>query len=118
MSQTPSVSPDEARAIAKEATIYGFPLIDSYRIQYSYFANRTSPEFKASWNTLINVARVFTPDDKTIQTPNSDTPGRGLAGGTPRAHGPLGREKALLLAAIYRHVHIQFRLRGQPCDWQ
>jgi hypothetical protein len=74
VSQTPSVSPDEARTTAKEATVYGFPLIDSYRIQYSYFVDRTSPEFKASWNTLINVARVFTPDDKAIQTPNSDTP--------------------------------------------
>lgn len=69
-----AVSPTEARAIAKEATIYGFPLVDSYRIQYSYFVDRSSPEFKASWNTLVNNARVYTPDDKAIQTPNSDTP--------------------------------------------
>ena len=27
-----SITPAEARAIAKEATIYGFPLVDSYRI--------------------------------------------------------------------------------------
>jgi hypothetical protein len=69
-----SVSPTEARAIAKEATIYGFPLVDSYRIQYSYFADRDSPEFKAPWNRIFNNARVYTPDDKAIQTPNSDTP--------------------------------------------
>jgi len=67
-------SPAEARAIAKEAVIYGFPLVDSYRIQYSYFVDRSSPEFKAPWNTLVNNARVYTPDDKAIQTPNSDTP--------------------------------------------
>ena len=64
----------EARAIAKEATIYGFPLVDSYRIQYSYFADQNSPEFKAPWNQIFNNARVYTPDDKAIQTPNSDTP--------------------------------------------
>jgi hypothetical protein len=69
-----TVSPTEARAIAKEATIYGFPLVDSYRIQYSYFADRDSPEFKAPWNRIFNNARVYTPDDKAIQTPNSDTP--------------------------------------------
>jgi hypothetical protein len=69
-----TLSPDEARAIAKEATVYGFPLVDSYRIQYSYFVDRSSPEFKAPWNTLSNTARVYTPDDKAIQTPNSDTP--------------------------------------------
>ena len=68
------ISAHEARAIAKEATIYGFPLVDNYRVQYSYFVDRNNPDFKAPWNTLNNVARVFTPDDKAIQTPNSDTP--------------------------------------------
>ena len=67
-------STTEARAIAKEASIYGFPLVDSYRIQYSYFVDHGSPEFKAPWNHLYNNARVYTPDDKAIQTPNSDTP--------------------------------------------
>ncbi|MGY3534685.1 DUF1254 domain-containing protein [Bradyrhizobium sp. USDA 4452] len=67
-------TPDEARAIAKDAYVYGFPLVDSYRVQYSYFVDRNSPEFKAGWNTLVNNARVYTPDDKSIQTPNSDTP--------------------------------------------
>jgi len=65
---------DEVRAIAKEATIYGFPLVDNYRILHSYFVDRDSTEFKAPWNTINNVGRVFTPDDKAIQTPNSDTP--------------------------------------------
>ncbi|MDR8402315.1 DUF1254 domain-containing protein [Paraburkholderia sp. USG1] len=64
----------EARAIAKDAYIYGFPLVDSYRIQYSYFIDKSSPEFKAPWNQINNTARVFTPDDKEVQTPNSDTP--------------------------------------------
>jgi hypothetical protein len=72
--QSQSVSAAEARAIAKEAYIYGFPLVDSYRVQYSYFVDHSSPEFKAAWNTLYNTARVYTPDDKAIQRPNSDTP--------------------------------------------
>ena len=29
------VTPAEARAIAKEAYIYGFPMIDNLRVQYS-----------------------------------------------------------------------------------
>ncbi|MDB5343240.1 MAG: hypothetical protein JWP89_1617 [Schlesneria sp.] len=74
--KTPAVSLAlmEARAIAKEAYIYGFPLVDNYRIQYSYFVNRDGAEFKAPWNQLHNEARVYTPADKAIQTPNSDTP--------------------------------------------
>lgn len=69
-----NVAPDEARKIAKEATIYGFPMVDSYRIQHSYFVDAGGPEFKSRWNTLFNNARVYTPADKAIQTPNSDTP--------------------------------------------
>jgi hypothetical protein len=69
-----NVTPTEARAIAKEAYVYGFPVVDSYRIQYSYFVDRQNPEFKAQWNQIRNIPRVYTPADTAIQTPNSDTP--------------------------------------------
>ncbi len=69
-----SATPVELREIIKEAYIYGFPMVDSYRIQYSYFVDSDHPEYKGAWNEVHNVARVFTPQDKAIQTPNSDTP--------------------------------------------
>jgi hypothetical protein len=68
------IAPAEARVIAKEAYIYGFPLVDNYRIQHAYFVDQQNPEFKAPWNQIKNIPRVFTPDDKAVQTPNSDTP--------------------------------------------
>jgi len=71
---TLSATPAEAREIAKDAYVYGFPMVDSYRIQHSYFVDRNNPEFKAPWNQLRNIPRVYTPADKAIQTPNSDTP--------------------------------------------
>jgi hypothetical protein len=64
----------EARQIAKEAYIYGFPMVDNYRIQHAYFVDTENPEYKAPWNQLANIPRVFTPADTAIQTPNSDTP--------------------------------------------
>jgi hypothetical protein len=69
-----ALTPAEARALAKEAYIYGFPLVDNYRVQCSYFVDRSNPEYKGGWNHIHNTARVYTPDDKAIQTPNSDTP--------------------------------------------
>lgn len=68
------VTPAEARSIAKEAYIYGYPMVDSYRIQHAYFVDAASPEFKAPWNRIKNMPRVYTPEDKAVQTPNSDTP--------------------------------------------
>jgi hypothetical protein len=67
-------TPAELRELIREAYIYGFPMVDSYRIQYSYFVDPAHPEYKGAWNEVHNVARVFTPQDKAIQTPNSDTP--------------------------------------------
>ncbi len=73
---TPAGPPtaEQVRAIAKEAYVYGFPMVDSYRIQHSYFIDPQSPEYKGPWNQVHSVARVFTPADTAVQTPNSDTP--------------------------------------------
>lgn len=69
-----AVSPEQARAIAREAYIYGFPLVDSYRIRYAYFVNKQSPEYKGGFNEIHNEARLYTPEDTAVQTPNADTP--------------------------------------------
>lgn len=70
----PKVTPEEARKIAKEAYIYGFPLVDNYRIWHAYFVDGNNPEYKVPINTIVNIPKVYTPEDKAIQTPNSDTP--------------------------------------------
>jgi hypothetical protein len=68
------VTPAEIRTIAKEAYVYGFPMVDNYRIQHAYFVDTANREYKAPWNILVNTPRVYTPADKAVQTPNSDTP--------------------------------------------
>ena len=66
--------PEQVRAIAKDAYIYGFPMVDNYRVMYSYFVDNDDFEYKGGWNEIHNTARVYTPADTAIQTPNSDTP--------------------------------------------
>jgi hypothetical protein len=73
-SQAQAPSTAEARVIARQAYVYGFPMVDNYRIFYDYFVNVKSPDYKGPLNTVKSVARVYTPEDKTVQTPNSDTP--------------------------------------------
>lgn len=66
--------PEQVRAIAKDAYIYGFPMVDNHRVMYSYFVDNDDSEYKGGWNEIHNTARVYTPADTAIQTPNSDTP--------------------------------------------
>ena len=64
----------EAQAIAEEAYLYGFPMIVNYKVMFEYAIDRNSGQFKAPFNQISNEARVFSPKDTTIVTPNSDTP--------------------------------------------
>ena len=113
-----ALAPAEARAIAKEATIYGFPLVDNYRVNHAYFVDRADVEFKAPWNELHNTARVYTPEDKAIQTPNSDTPysqlGMDLRAEPLVLTVPPDRQRPLFLDPAHRRLHLQFRLHRQP----
>lgn len=68
------VTIDEVRAIAKDAYIYGFPIVMNYKTIYNYVIDESHPEYKGPFNQLSCVARLFTPDDKSVVTPNADTP--------------------------------------------
>jgi hypothetical protein len=69
-----SITPEEAKAIAKEAYIYGFPIVMGYKTIYNYVVDKKNPEYKGPFNKLSCEARLFTPEDKAIVTPNADTP--------------------------------------------
>lgn len=68
------VTTEQVREIAKQAYVYGYPMVDNYRIQYAYFQNPEGTQFRSAWNTLHSDAHVATPADTAVQTPNSDTP--------------------------------------------
>jgi hypothetical protein len=67
-------NPPDARAIAKEAYIYGFPMAANYQTMYKQAIDTTSHDYRAPFNTLSNASTVATPEDKFVVTPNSDTP--------------------------------------------
>jgi len=41
----PKLDPKEAKAIAKEAYIYGLPMVLNYKTMYSYVLDKNSPEY-------------------------------------------------------------------------
>ena len=70
----PDLSIDEFRATAEEAYVYAFPMLVAYKVLHDYNVDQNSGAFLAPFNQLHNEARVFSPKDTTIVTPNSDTP--------------------------------------------
>ncbi len=58
----------------EQAYVYGFPMVMNYGVMYQYFVDKNSGQYKAPFNQIYNEARVFTPKDTAIVTPNSDTP--------------------------------------------
>jgi len=76
-SKTPEdsgLTPTEARSIAKDAYIYGVPMVAQYKTMYAYSINKNGPQYMGPFNSILNIARVFTPADTAFVTPNSDTP--------------------------------------------
>ncbi len=68
------VTPEEARQIAKEAYLYGFPMATNYQTMYKQAIDTGNSDYRAPFNVLANSAGVATPEDKFVVTPNSDTP--------------------------------------------
>ena len=65
---------EEVRKIARDAYVYGVPMIDQYRAIHTFSLDPANPQYRAPMNTLASYDRLFTPDDTTVVTPNADTP--------------------------------------------
>jgi hypothetical protein len=60
--------------VAKEAFIYGYPIVDAHNIIYQYVLDKNSKEFKAPFNQVGHNRNVTTPRDHAIVSSNVDTP--------------------------------------------
>src|SRR5664280_245531 len=63
-------SPAEVRAIAKEAYIYGFPMVTNYDTMYKQAIDTSNKDYRAPFNTMANSANVATTDDKSVVRTN------------------------------------------------
>lgn len=69
-----TATPDEAKAIAKEAYIYSYAPIDNYATWSKQATEPGAPEYVGGFNTFRNYSQTFTPDNRDVVTPNNDTP--------------------------------------------
>lgn len=67
-------SADSAKAIAKEAWTYIFPLTMNYRTMHLYALDKSYPDYAGGFNKFKHYDKIFTPADTAVVTPNNDTP--------------------------------------------
>lgn len=62
----------ETRSTAREAYIYAFPIVESYRAIYALALDRDGKQYQGPLNEVHNRAHVLTPADTAIVLPNPD----------------------------------------------
>ena len=64
----------KTKDIAEAGFIYGLPIVMNYAVMYEYSIDRSSGQFKAPFNQIVNEHRVYTYKDTSVIAANSDTP--------------------------------------------
>ena len=68
------LTPLAIQELAREAYVYGFPLVMNLKTLEAYTLDESSAEYKGPFNEVSCEARLFTPEDRAVVTPNADTP--------------------------------------------
>jgi hypothetical protein len=64
----------EARAIAKDAYIYAFAMLENYNTLYKQVASPEAPEYVGGFGKFRHYSELYTPGNHDVVTPNNDTP--------------------------------------------
>ena len=70
----PGPSAAELEALGRDGYLWGYAIVENYKAIFEYSVNTRGPEYKGPFNKVANTTRVYTPADKAVITPNSDTP--------------------------------------------
>src|ERR1700722_10159955 len=69
-----AAAPPDARAIAKEAYLYAFAMLENYQTWYKQAVDAKSPEYVGGFGKYRHYSEPFTPANHDVVTPNNDTP--------------------------------------------
>jgi hypothetical protein len=67
------ITPDEAKAIAEEAYVFAYPMLENYRTMYVQTIDRQSKAYAAPFNQLHHATALAGPEFKAVVRPNNDT---------------------------------------------
>ena len=67
------ITTDEAKAIAEEAYVFAYPMLENYRTMYVQAIDRQSNSYRAPLNQLHHSMALVGPQVKTSERPSNDT---------------------------------------------
>lgn len=109
-----AVSDNEAREIARQAYIFGLPMVTVYSTLYEFSIDKGNPQYKGPFNSILNIApRVHAGRHRLRHEKFRHTLHLHRAGSSRRADGAVGaghREEPLFRLPDDGPLHIQFRL--------
>ncbi len=71
--QSSEITADEARAIADEAYIFAFPMLENYKTMFVQAVYEGGPGYQAPFNHMGHISRLLGPEFTDIVAPNNDT---------------------------------------------
>jgi hypothetical protein len=63
-----------ARALAEEAYVYAFAMLENYQTLYRQAVDSAAPEYVGGFGVFRHYSEPFTPANHDVVTPNNDTP--------------------------------------------
>jgi hypothetical protein len=67
-----TLTPQRALPVARDAFIFGYPMIESYGAMYASAIDSANPQYKAPFNVIHSEAKVVTPQDTAVVAPDCD----------------------------------------------
>lgn len=94
------VLPAEARAIARDACVYGYPMVANYRFLHAWFVEDDGPEYKGPWNIVHSGDTTAAGTDMLCSYVGADLRAEPLVLTLPEAE---GRYRSLQFIDLYSH---------------
>jgi hypothetical protein len=68
-----TISPDDAKAVAEEAYVFAYPMLENYRTMYLQAIDQHAKGYAGPFNQLHHATALAGPESKAVVRPNNDT---------------------------------------------
>ena len=68
-----TISPDDAKAVAEEAYVFAYPMLETYRTMHLQAIDQHAEGYAGPFNQLHHATALAGPESRAVVRPNNDT---------------------------------------------